>query len=71
MPSDHWLPYAIARTAGPVLPTVAASGIVIPPKPKLIESLAHPGGKITGISDVRSTLNRQALPLLSRKCRRN
>ncbi|SEM56533.1 ABC transporter substrate-binding protein [Bradyrhizobium sp. OK095] len=51
-----------ARAAG--IPTVAASGIGDPVETGLIESLAHPGGKITGISDVAATLSAKRLSLL-------
>lgn len=51
-----------AKTAG--IPTVAASGIGDPVETRLIESLAHPGGNITGISDVAATLSAKRLSLL-------
>nr|WP_283844138.1 ABC transporter substrate binding protein [Bradyrhizobium sp. BR 10289] len=51
-----------AKAAG--IPTVAASGIGDPVETRLIESLAHPGGKITGISDVAATLSAKRLSLL-------
>lgn len=51
-----------AKAAG--IATVAASGVGDPVETKLIESLAHPGGKITGISDVAATLSAKRLSLL-------
>jgi putative ABC transport system substrate-binding protein len=51
-----------AKAAG--IPTVAASGVGDPVETRLIESLAHPGGNITGISDVASTLSAKRLSLL-------
>jgi len=51
-----------AKAAG--IPTVAASGIGDPVETRLIESLAHPGGNITGISDVVATLSAKRLSLL-------
>lgn len=51
-----------AKAAG--IPTVAASGIGDPVETRLIESLAHPGGNITGISDVAATLSAKRLSLL-------
>lgn len=51
-----------AKAAG--IPTVAASGIGDPVETKLIESLTHPGGNITGISDVAATLSAKRLSLL-------
>ncbi|MGY8634977.1 ABC transporter substrate-binding protein [Bradyrhizobium sp. 14AA] len=51
-----------AKAAG--IPTVAASGIGDPVETRLIESLAHPGGTITGISDVAATLSAKRLSLL-------
>src|SRR4051812_37356450 len=56
-------PTAIAAKAAGI-PTVAASGIGDPVETRLIESLAHPGGKITGISDVAATLSAKRLSLL-------
>jgi putative ABC transport system substrate-binding protein len=46
------------------IPTVGALGLGDPVETKLIESLAHPGGNITGISDVASTLSTKRLSLL-------
>jgi putative ABC transport system substrate-binding protein len=46
------------------LPTVAASGVGDPVETGLIESLAHPGGNITGISDVAAMLTTKRLSLL-------
>lgn len=51
-----------AKAAG--IATVAASGVGDPVETGLIESLAHPGGKITGISDVAATLSAKRLSLL-------
>ena len=51
-----------AKAAG--IATVAASGVGDPVETKLIESLAHPGGTITGISDVAATLGAKRLSLL-------
>ncbi len=51
-----------ARAAG--TPTVIAWGAGDPVETKLIESLAHPGGNITGISDVAATLTTKRLSLL-------
>ncbi len=46
------------------LPTVAASGNGDPVETGLIQSLAHPGGNITGISDVAAMLSTKRLSLL-------
>src|SRR5262249_49443187 len=46
------------------LPTVAAPGVGDPVETGLIESLAHPGGNITGISDVAAVLSTKRLSLL-------
>lgn len=51
-----------AKSAG--IPTVAAQGIGDPVETRLIESLTHPGGNITGISDVAATLSAKRLSLL-------
>ncbi len=51
-----------AKAAG--VPTVAAFGIGDPVETRLIVSLAHPGGNITGISDVAATLSAKRLSLL-------
>jgi putative ABC transport system substrate-binding protein len=56
-------PTAIAAKAAGV-PTVAASGIGDPVETRLIDSLAHPGGNLTGISDVAATLSAKRLALL-------
>ena len=56
-------PTAMAAKAA-AIPTVAASGIGDPVETRLIESLAHPGGNITGISDVAATLSAKRLSLL-------
>jgi putative tryptophan/tyrosine transport system substrate-binding protein len=46
------------------VPTVGAIGLGDPVETKLIDSLAHPGGNITGISDVATTLTTKRLSLL-------
>jgi putative ABC transport system substrate-binding protein len=46
------------------LPTVAAFGLGDPVETGLIQSQAHPGGNITGISDVASLLTTKRLSLL-------
>jgi len=51
-----------AKAAG--IPAVAASGIGDPVETRLIESLAHPAGNITGISDIATTLSAKRLSLL-------
>ncbi|QQN66182.1 ABC transporter substrate-binding protein [Bradyrhizobium diazoefficiens] len=51
-----------AKTAN--IPVVAATGIGDPVETKLIESLAHPAGNMTGISDVAATLSAKRLSLL-------
>jgi putative ABC transport system substrate-binding protein len=51
-----------AKSTG--IPTVGASGLGDPVETKLIDSLAHPGGKITGISDVAASLTTKRLSLL-------
>jgi putative tryptophan/tyrosine transport system substrate-binding protein len=56
-------PTAMAAKAAGV-PTVAASGVGDPVETRLIDSLAHPGGNITGISDVAATLSAKRLTLL-------
>lgn len=56
-------PTALAAKAAGIA-TVAASGVGDPVETRLIESLAHPGGKITGISDVAATLSAKRLSLL-------
>jgi putative tryptophan/tyrosine transport system substrate-binding protein len=57
-----------AKTAG--VSTVGASGIGDPVETRLIESLAHPGGNVTGISDVAATLSAKRLSLLKEMCPR-
>jgi putative ABC transport system substrate-binding protein len=52
----------VAKSAG--IPTVGALGLGDPVETGLIESLAHPGGNITGISDVATTLSTKRLSLL-------
>jgi putative ABC transport system substrate-binding protein len=52
----------VAKSAG--IPTVGALGLGDPVETRLIESLAHPGGNITGISDVAATLSTKRLSLL-------
>jgi putative ABC transport system substrate-binding protein len=51
-----------AKAAG--IPTVIAWGAGDPVETKLIDSLAHPGGNITGISDVAASLTTKRLSLL-------
>jgi putative ABC transport system substrate-binding protein len=51
-----------AKSTG--IPTVGANGLGDPVETGLIESLAHPGGNITGISDVAATLSTKRLSLL-------
>jgi putative ABC transport system substrate-binding protein len=46
------------------VPTVGANGLGDPVETRLIDSLAHPGGNITGISDVATTLTTKRLSLL-------
>ena len=46
------------------IPTVGAVGLGDPVETRLIESLPHPGGNITGISDVATTLSTKRLSLL-------
>ncbi len=51
-----------AKSVG--LPTVAAFGLGDPVETGLIQSQAHPGGNITGISDVAAMLTTKRLSLL-------
>ncbi len=51
-----------AKSVG--VPTVGANGLGDPVETRLIDSLAHPGGNITGISDVATTLTTKRLSLL-------
>jgi putative ABC transport system substrate-binding protein len=46
------------------IPAVGANGLGDPVETRLIDSLAHPGGNITGISDVAATLTTKRLQLL-------
>jgi len=46
------------------IPIVGAVGLGDPVETRMIESLAHPGGNITGISDVATTLTTKRLSLL-------
>jgi putative ABC transport system substrate-binding protein len=46
------------------IPTIGANGLGDPVATHLIESQAHPGGNITGISDVAATLTTKRLSLL-------
>jgi putative ABC transport system substrate-binding protein len=55
-------PTLAAKTAG--IPTVVAFGVGDPVATGLIESLAHPGGSITGISDMAGPLSTKRLSLL-------
>ncbi|HLG84732.1 MAG TPA: ABC transporter substrate-binding protein [Bradyrhizobium sp.] len=57
--------YPTALAAKPLgIPTVAALGLGDPVATGLIQSLAHPGGNITGISDVAAELSTKRLSLL-------
>jgi putative ABC transport system substrate-binding protein len=57
--------YPTALAAKPLgIPTVAALGLGDPVATGLIQSLAHPGGNITGISDAASELSTKRLSLL-------
>jgi putative tryptophan/tyrosine transport system substrate-binding protein len=56
-------PAALAA-ASTGIPTVGALGLGDPVETRMIESLAHPGGNITGISDVATTLTTKRLSLL-------
>jgi putative ABC transport system substrate-binding protein len=51
-----------AKSTG--IPTVGANGLGDPVETRLIDSLARPGGNITGISDVAATLTTKRLSLL-------
>src|ERR1700688_3114168 len=51
-----------AKSTG--IPTVGAVGLGDPVETRLIDSLAHPGGNITGISDVATALTTKRLSLL-------
>ena len=51
-----------AKSTG--IPTVGAFGLGDPVETRLIDSLAHPGGDITGISDVATALTTKRLSLL-------
>ena len=51
-----------AQQAG--LPTVVAQGAGDPVATKMVTSLAHPGGNVTGISDIATTLSIKRLSLL-------
>ena len=57
--------YPAALAAKPLgIPTVAVIGLGDPVETGLIQSLAHPGGNITGISDVAAELSTKRLSLL-------
>ena len=56
-------PAAVAAKAAGI-PTVGAFGLGDPVQTGLIDSLAHPGGNITGISDVAAVLTTKRLQLL-------
>jgi putative tryptophan/tyrosine transport system substrate-binding protein len=57
--------YRTALAAKPTgIPTIGANGLGDPVETRLIDSLAHPGGNITGISDVAATLTTKRLQLL-------
>ena len=51
-----------AKSTG--IPTVGATGLGDPVETRLIDSLAHPGGNVTGISDVATALTTKRLSLL-------
>jgi putative ABC transport system substrate-binding protein len=51
-----------AKSTG--IATVGANGLGDPVETHLIDSLAHPGGNVTGISDVAATLTTKRLSLL-------
>jgi len=51
-----------AKSTG--IPTVGALGLGDPVETRLIDSLSHPGGNLTGISDVATTLSTKRLSLL-------
>jgi putative tryptophan/tyrosine transport system substrate-binding protein len=51
-----------AKSSG--IPTVGALGLGDPVETRMIDSLAHPGGNITGISDVATALTTKRLSLL-------
>jgi putative ABC transport system substrate-binding protein len=51
-----------AKSSG--VPTVGANGLGDPVETRLIESLAHPGGNLTGISDEAAMLTTKRLALL-------
>jgi putative ABC transport system substrate-binding protein len=55
-------PTLAAKTTG--IPTVVAFGVGDPVATGLIDSLAHPGGSITGISDMAGPLSAKRLSLL-------
>ncbi|GEP57953.1 ABC transporter substrate-binding protein [Reyranella soli] len=55
-------PALAAKTTG--IPTVVAFGVGDPVATGLIDSLAHPGGSITGISDMAGPLSAKRLSLL-------
>jgi putative ABC transport system substrate-binding protein len=56
-------PAALAAKAGSV-PVVGANGLGDPVETRLIDTLAHPGGNITGISDEAAMLSTKRLSLL-------
>ena len=56
-------PAALASKAAGIA-TVGAIGLGDPVETRLIDSLAHPGGNLTGISDVATTLTTKRLSLL-------
>ena len=57
--------YPVALATKPTgIPTIGALGLGDPVETRLINSLAHPGGNITGISDVATTLSTKRLQLL-------
>jgi putative ABC transport system substrate-binding protein len=60
--TDGYPPTLAAKTAG--IPTVVASGVGDPVATGLLDSLARPGGTVTGISDNATTLCTKRLSLL-------
>jgi putative ABC transport system substrate-binding protein len=57
-----WPPAAALKGSG--VPTVVAAGAGDPVATHLVDSLAHPGGNVTGISDNATTLSTKRLGLL-------
>ncbi|MDB5411051.1 MAG: hypothetical protein JWL84_5963 [Rhodospirillales bacterium] len=55
---------AVVAAKATGVPTVVAWGVGDPVATRLVESYAHPGGSVTGISDVATTLTAKRLELL-------